>query len=396
MKRCATLLTWGQRVRACTTAGTAARVATIVQGRWMGQQAAAAAPTADEAEHLIKSRSRQGRRDTLTMTVAKRPLINTAPAQTEETTLMAAHPLTLDVVCERLAEDRFAGLREKLVLHRGWHSLNATHSRPLENTREAYLLAAKTQARYAECDCWDTSDGEIVLCHNSTFQSLAEDPESSPAKSPIKEQTWEQVKNIQLKDGSTPVLLSTVLRDLEGTSTRLAIELKSERPAGPLAVYLNRNPEIVSSVGFVMSFSAAAVQTFLANINPNFGIQVNWLVDCKDGYPPDYLDEGETTFHVESRDLAPFLRESGNYEMMRQSRVGLYIQYNTGITAAILTKLRRDLADMQGVDPSEVFLGVWSDMKLDPGFDSASSLTSWMPFFDALNTDLPDAFFETQ
>ena len=64
--------------------------------------------------------------------------------------------------------------------------------RPIENTRKAYLEAAKTGVGYVECDVHSTLDGEIVLSHDT---KIAGSKTASGRDSlPIKEMKWKDLK----------------------------------------------------------------------------------------------------------------------------------------------------------------------------------------------------------
>ena len=68
-------------------------------------------------------------------------------------------------------------LSKKIVSHRGWHRINhSDKTKPMENTRNAYLEAAALLIPYAECDVWMTKDGHLVLSHNKCMSNVAADP----------------------------------------------------------------------------------------------------------------------------------------------------------------------------------------------------------------------------
>lgn len=319
----------------------------------------------------------------------------------------------------------------KLVLHRGWHSLNddydwRTGGRPLENTRLAYTYAARSGVGFAECDVWSTSDGKLVLSHDCTLASMALDGgESAATSTSISKQEWADIKDVLLKDGSKPVLLSTILQDLASTGTRLVIELKESGPAKPLAMFLEANPELLLVVGCVISFSLVALETFASSrfhnnndvkakmwsqfwpvrtlnssIKPKGPsartIPTLWLVDNPSvPYDPLYTNEGETTFDYASMTLTNFLAKEQLIERIRRLRCGLSVQYSPSLTPSYLRCMRSELEAVWGAPakPGECVLGLWSDASLDPGVDTAASLERWLPDVDVLNTDMPPAFW---
>jgi glycerophosphoryl diester phosphodiesterase len=290
-------------------------------------------------------------------------------------------------------------IHEKLVLHRGWHSDDGT--RPLENTRLAYQKAADTGAGFAECDVWFTKDGVLVLSHDSNFKRLAADETDRRATEPISELLWEEVCSLELKDGSCPVMLSTVLQDLAGTSTKLAVELKLSSPAKPLAEFLKSNSQLVDAIGFVMSFSFNAIEDFHANMASASCVpRILWLVD----HPSTpYLDqdknEGETTFDYDKQRLGAFLKSKDLLARFASVGCGLYMQYNPVLTLAHLSETRAELHAIHGdennadANTEGVFLGVWSDASLDPAFDQLVQFQQWGPSVDAMNTDMPVSFW---
>lgn len=310
-------------------------------------------------------------------------------------------PLTLGAARAKLALPSAAELRSKLVAHRGWHKPVAEGAkRPLENTRHAYTSCVELGVAFAECDVWATQDGEMVLCHDATFASMAANPADERASSPISGLRWDEVQDFELKDGSTPVLLSTVLEDVAHSDTKLVVELKSSDPAEPLADFLAGRPELLASVGFVLSFSLAALEAFsaaLSTVADAARPTVVWLLDNPSTPYGEDVNEGETTFDYTSESFAAFLKRTDLSERVRRLQCGLYLQYNPGLVPEHIHTVRSELAAACG-EPGETnagdrFLGVWSDKSLDPAFDRATGLSALLPFVDAVNTDLPDDFW---
>lgn len=268
----------------------------------------------------------------------------------------------------------------------------------MENTRRAYTSAAKLRVAYAECDVWATRDGHMVLCHDSSFASMAADPAEPRASSPISSLSWDEVRDVELKDGSRPVLLSTVLQDVAGSSTKLVVELKSSDPAAPLAEFLAEHPELLASVGFVLSFSLSALEVFTAALSLVFEAarpMVVWLTDNPSAPYGDDVNEGETTFDYTSESLGAFLARNALIERVKRLQCGLYLQYNPLLDSEQLRAVRSELTAMCG-DVGAItqsFLGIWSDASLDPAFDTVTNISQLLPLVDAVNTDLPDSFW---
>lgn len=289
----------------------------------------------------------------------------------------------------------------KIVLHRGWHRLsNADETKPLQNTRNAYLQAAYLGVAYAECDVWATRDGQIVLNHDSTFASVVSAEcaaqNAATVATSIDSLDWATIQEFELLDGSKPVLLSTVLADLKGTSTRLALEVKCSRLALPLAKYLIQHPDLVSSIGFMMGFAADCVIIFRGaarNHTVLREIRVLWLVDNpREPYSEDVLDEGETTFDFLKLSVTDFFTQQNSVASLLFSVGfhGLYIQYRSGLTPTHVSNIRQELTTLMGPnDVSDIFVGIWADGELDPDFDTPENLSKWAEVADALNSDCP-------
>jgi len=301
---------------------------------------------------------------------------------------------------------RNEALRNKLVLHRGWHSLDATYkSRPLENTRQAYLDGVKAGALFAECDVWVTKDNILVLSHDSTFASMAAEPEHHLAVSPIAELEWSDVSQLKLKDGSAPVRLDRVLEDLCGTQMRLVIELKTFDAATQLGYHLAKRPELVKSVAWVMSFSLITLERFAESGGTQMGCRSVWILDNPvEAYDDKYIDEGETTFPCSSEGFRAFLERVGVKELFQRLQCGLYLQYNPCVTPWLLSEVRAEMISLlsqvapgpspkSSRDATQAFLGLWSDVQLDASFDRADVLAQWVDVVDVINTDMPSNFW---
>jgi len=295
------------------------------------------------------------------------------------------------------------GLRSKLVLHRGYHSIDASYlGRPLENTRQAYLDGAKAGALFAECDVWTTKDGVLILSHDSTFAASAAQPDERLALLPIAELEWAELSELKLKDGSTPVKLDTVLEDLCGTEMQLVIELKTSAAASQLGAHLAKHAELACRVAWVMSFSFLAVKSFVDCGGRQANCRGVWILDNPSEAYTSH-DEGETTFNCASEGLGAFLERVDLKQSFLDLQCGLYLQYNPCIAPVHLKRLRAEMIELftQGSPASQdggeissrVFLGLWSDAHLDASFDCANMLTQWLDVVDAINTDLPHMFW---
>jgi len=295
-------------------------------------------------------------------------------------------------------------LREKVVLHRGWHSMGGDVRRPLENTRQAYLDASKLGVAFAECDVWSTKDSELVLCHDPTFTRVAQDPGCDAARTAISELTWKELCSLSLKDGSTPVRLTTVLADLITTRTRLVIEMSSTGPAAPLAQLLNRRRDLLPAVAWVMSFSMHSLKLFSEHGAPE-EVRKGWLLDNpRIPYEATSLKEGETTFDYTRETLQTFLERTGWTEVVQRMKCFLYLQYHPSLTTPQLSEIREELRNVleetsaADVASSAVVrncaLGLWSDIDLDPRMDTEAAFDHLIDAVDFINSDMPDTFWK--
>lgn len=300
-------------------------------------------------------------------------------------------------------------LRTRLILHRGWHekenSNASSATRPLENTRNAYLAGATIGATYVECDVWSTQCGEMVLSHDETFATMAKDSSDMRAKKLISEQQWSDLSDLQLIDGSKPVLLKTVLEDLSGTGTKLAIELKQPQPAVPLANFLQENVDLVDSVGFIMGFAFESIEQFYHAYKFECGAAVAgptpfpllWLLcNPHPGWEAYKCDNtgGLTFFDSQRQTITECLHSQNLLDRFLAIHASLNIQYNRDVSTMDVDNIRSDLASLKGCDVSSVFLAMWSDRGIDPEWDSCTELTKWSKHLNALNTDLPEGFFQ--
>jgi glycerophosphoryl diester phosphodiesterase len=287
-------------------------------------------------------------------------------------------------------------MRVKLVAHRGWHRLSKDDSsRPLENTRQAYLYCAALGVPFAECDVYATKDGELVLSHDMTFQSMAANPTDARAQMDLESLSWDEVEDLELSDGSRPVLLRTVLEDLQGSGTRLVVETKTSAAAAALGRFLLLRPELTSAVAWIMSFSLKALEAFAEGYGPEpveskQTIRTAWLLDNpRIAYDASEVHEGETSFDYSRESVATFLARLSILDRVQRLGCGLYVQYNPSLTPNRLQHMRHEL-ELVKQSPS-TFLGLWSDASLDLDFDQPGRMSEFLPFVDAINTDFAPA-----
>jgi len=146
----------------------------------------------------------------------------------------------------------------------------------------------------------------------------------------------------------------------------------------------------------VLSFSLSALELFsvaLSTVADATKPIVVWLLDNPSTPYGDDVNEGEITFDYLSESFADFLTRTDLNERVKNLKCGLYLQYNPGLTPEHINAVRSELGAVCKESAGDRFLGVWSDASLDPAFDRAAGLSALLPVVDAVNTDLPDDFW---
>ena len=168
-----------------------------------------------------------------------------------------------------VARDIPPDVMRRLVAHRGFHSTkDRTDRRPLENSLEAYELAWTSGVVNCECDVAVTRDGKLVLGHDADYSRLALAVPGEETKRALRvgELTLAELIAMPLKSGSRPPTLLEVLRSasMVGNGSQLVIEIKpgNVSAADALIHLLRGHPELLPSVGVVMSFDAFIMNSF--------------------------------------------------------------------------------------------------------------------------------------
>jgi hypothetical protein len=237
-----------------------------------------------------------------------------------------------------------------------------------------------------------------VLGHDFNFKSMAEQGDDRLATSPIAELEWNELSCLKFKDGSTPGRLDTVLEDLQGSETRLVIELKGSSAAAQLAAQMVNLGSLKQSVAWVMSFSLAALEIIAVSCGKDLFCPLLWILDNpSEPYNEADKNEGETTFDYPHEKLCDFLDRLGLKESVQRLQCGFYLQYNPSANPSQLVQVQSDMIELtrgdKGLHSNAPLLGLWSDASLDPAFDSVEKLGSWLEVVDAVNTDLPPHFW---
>lgn len=101
-----------------------------------------------------------------------------------------------------------------IIGHRGVAGLE------LENTITSFKRAMNMGLQTIELDVRRTKDGQLVTCHDSDLQRIANRPEK------VKDLTLQELQQIPLLDGSKMLSLQEALEILEGA--RVIVEVKDE------------------------------------------------------------------------------------------------------------------------------------------------------------------------
>lgn len=112
--------------------------------------------------------------------------------------------------------DGYVTMGTQVVAHRALHNTGAP-----ENSIEAIKKAQQLEGLYAsEIDVWVTTDGEVVVNHDSTFPT-------DPEKHVIQNSTFADLSAVRLSNGESVPRLKDVLDQIQRSDMKLVIEIKS-------------------------------------------------------------------------------------------------------------------------------------------------------------------------
>ena len=135
---------------------------------------------------------------------------------------------------------RSPGVAFRAYAHRGG-AREAT-----ENSLTAFRQAAALGFTYLETDVRPTRDGVAVLHHDADLARTTD------ASGRVRDHTWQEIRAIQLADGSTPLRLEELLEDLP--NAHVNVDVKEEGSVVALADAVRRSN--AASRVTVTSFSA--------------------------------------------------------------------------------------------------------------------------------------------
>src|SRR5688572_831776 len=105
----------------------------------------------------------------------------------------------------------------KIIGHRGAAGL------VFENTLASIQKALDLGVEIIEIDVWQTTDGEIVVFHDAYLDRLTE------TNGFITETSYQELKNIPLKNGDKIPTLKEVIAQFKPYSTQLIVEVKDPK-----------------------------------------------------------------------------------------------------------------------------------------------------------------------
>jgi glycerophosphoryl diester phosphodiesterase len=159
----------------------------------------------------------------------------------------------------------------RIIAHRG-----ASAYAP-ENTAPAFELAAKMGIREIELDTQLSTDGEVVLCHDTTLERYGH------GQAVVEQMSWTKLANMDMGAWFSPFLfkeerMMTLNHLFEQYGDRFIyhVELKGKAAALPGAVNRLIQTHALAEHCFVTSFSDKALVA-MKTINPD--LRLGWLVD---------------------------------------------------------------------------------------------------------------------
>lgn len=129
----------------------------------------------------------------------------------------------------------------RVLAHRGLVTPSMAEQGVAENTRAAFRAAVDAGAHYLESDCHLTSDGEVVLIHDSHLDRIAGDPRA------VAEIPYRELASIM---GSRGGLLTLGQLLDEFVDARCNIDIKSADAAEPAAALIAPHTERVLVASF--------------------------------------------------------------------------------------------------------------------------------------------------
>ena len=112
--------------------------------------------------------------------------------------------------------DGYVTMGTQVVAHRALHNTGAP-----ENSLEGIKKAQQLEGLYAsEIDVWVTTDGEVVVNHDSTFPTDSD-------KHVIQDSKFSDLSAVRLSNGESVPRLKDVLEQIQKSDMKLVIEIKS-------------------------------------------------------------------------------------------------------------------------------------------------------------------------
>ena len=123
-----------------------------------------------------------------------------------------------------------AGPHPRAFAHRGWHVDDLSG---MENSLSSFRRAVKEGYRYLETDVHATSDGEVVVHHDTTLDRTTD------ATGTVSDLPWSTVKRANVGGREPIARLADVLEELP--DTMFNIDVKTEHAVEPVVAVLRRS-----------------------------------------------------------------------------------------------------------------------------------------------------------
>ncbi|GLZ28369.1 glycerophosphoryl diester phosphodiesterase [Lentzea sp. NBRC 105346] len=122
-----------------------------------------------------------------------------------------------------------AGPHPRAFAHRGWHVDDLSG---MENSLSSFRRAVKEGYRYLETDVHATSDGEVVVHHDTTLDRTTD------ATGTVSDLPWSEVKRANVGGREPIARLADVLEELP--DTMFNIDVKTEHAVEPVIAVLRK------------------------------------------------------------------------------------------------------------------------------------------------------------
>lgn len=263
-----------------------------------------------------------------------------------------------------------------IVYQKGIHRKHILNNlKPIENTLTAFHEAIKQGAKYIECDCRLSKDNQIVIWHNDLITDYNKSRWTDKFKinkgMRISKMNYKKIAKIVLIDNShisnfeelmAFIFTTNKSRYSNNQKVRLVLNIKTTETGIILANLINKYPHLLEYIELVISFSQNTLYHIYNVLNNDIAekFKTAWVLDSLH-YPEYVRIEGETM--IDYNYINKFFESYIRYNLLfKNYHIGLYIQYNPGLTVNIinLIKNKMNYCNMRGYN----ILGIWNDSML--------------------------------